>query len=72
MTDEYKTMLPITTQKLFPVDKLEDIFLTKANMYSQNHPLYNYLISRDIGTRQEQQGLMETAYFLRGGMDDRY
>lgn len=51
-------------------ETLEDIFLAKANMYPQNHHLYNYLISREIGTRQELQGLMETAYFLRSRLDD--
>lgn len=62
----------MNTENIFPTKELEDIFLVKANMYPKNHSLYNYLISRDTGTRQELQGMMETAYFLRGGMDSRY
>ncbi len=53
-------------------EELEDIFLIKALMYPQNLPFYNYLISNDVATRLEIFGFMETAYFLRGGMDDRY
>lgn len=60
-------------QLLFPVEELEDIFLTKAKIYPRNNSFYNYLISRNnTGTRLEIVGLMETAYFERGGMDDRY
>ena len=59
-------------QLIFPVEELEDIFLTKAKMYPRNDPFYNYLISRNIATRLEMVGLMETAYFKRGGVDDRY
>jgi len=53
-------------------EELEDIFLIKALMYPRNLPFYNYLISHDPVTRLEIEGFMETAYFLRGGIDDRY
>ncbi len=62
----------MNTENIFPTKKLEDIFLIKANMYPKNLPLYNYLISSNAATRLELEGMMETAYFLRCGVDDRY
>lgn len=59
-------------ENIFPTKKLEDIFLIKAKMYPKNLPLYNYLISSNAATRLELEGMMETAYFLRGGVDGRY
>lgn len=62
----------MNTENIFPTKKLEAIFLIKANMYPNNHRFYNYLISSNAATRLELEGMMETAYFLRCGVDDRY
>lgn len=63
----------MNTERILMTNKtLEVIFLAKANMYPQNHSFYNYLISRDHATHLELKGLIETAFFLRGGIDDIY
>lgn len=52
--------------------KLEEVFLLKAKLYPRYHYTYNLLISSDDNTRLEMTGLIETAYFKRTGLDDRY
>lgn len=52
--------------------RLEEVFLLKAKLYPRYDYTYKFLISNDDNTYLEIMGLMETAYFGRTGLDDRY